>query len=1382
MRRSNEAFSVGIAVWFCAFAVTAVPSTLTFARVDPLTIIKRQIHKPNMLILLDTSGSLTGVPGGSFDNSDEVGVDCDDGQNCRGGISEGICAGTGKGCASDNDCRTSSCASGFAACVTNADCPPVAGTCSTGQTCFADADCPALTSGHCDDDNQTCNANKKCSARLRCRQSNQTCTKNSDCRPGVCADGSTFCSNDDDCPFQVGGGTCAWGTTPGGGCSKTSDCPVRPKACSDDPSKSCNTVNDCGGSCRRSGKTCSSSQDCRDRRNDWCDYSGKTCSAPANSCLLPRQSCGLVYGDNVCEDRNACIPDPNPCTGASATNQCLPGADGDVCNATSASSGSRMCRLKQTRCTSDSTCTMSGDSCGPATSRFVIAKRVISNIVDQNANVLNLGLMTFTQDRYFPYYTQSSTTTVTRTVFIKHGTLQGRGCYSRRDGLDATCVISGTTYTLKSGANTRYQIKGHGNGQHSVRYVDNPYCDWFCDIDGIGTGVFTGAYYEYQDVQGTPSTLSRFDTYQGKSFSNGGTKYRYYDARPDYYNGGPWPPIDYPDCNWYCDADCGGRWDPQLAPFLSTDDSPANIDAIKAAFNQAMEPASYGGLISIGGTPSGCALENTGSPTRNHSAYHYMQDVKGQDTLACRQNFVLFITDGEANGPGDNNCSSSACAAADPAAAGCGCHAVLAAYRMRQNLGVRTFVVGFSVDAAAGTGRLINDNIARAGGTDAGEDGAAPFAFGAANENELNKAIQQAIYQAVRGSYATSPASASQGSQQGNAVRSGALVLDARVDFPSWNGHLIAYDVSGDVPELKWDAATQLRNTDWWRRRIYTSTPQNGLVKVEIDPATHAIANAALLHSLGLGATVEEAASIARWMMGDPAMGNPAVLGSIINSTPVDVGPPPETSLPGGHDFHVQHRERPALTYVGADDGMLHAFFTRTISYNGATYEGGSEAFAYIPPSMLRTISRLYAQGGQVSDPRQHIYGLASSPKMKNVCVDDCNDSSAVWKTLLAVPEGWGGNGSFVLDVTDPFSGSLPFQVLWTTDSVAESQQYDNALGLTLSVPAFTFYRTDEMNDYRLMMGSGYRVDPDSPTQGRKLISTSLHDGRILAEVPIEGAGSCQQEYGVLTDVATSRQQIPSENGVKEGRKELIAAYMGDTWGNLWRHPKAGGMELVASLGCSRPLHYSPTVVQLDQDDPNNPHANDIYLVQVTNSTLDENTEDYAPSQMVIIKERANEGVAQVDPTFGSNGMVVLSSDDTTQMCGETDATGQTCVTPLPDGARPLSTPIAAPKPDGNGFLILSTWYSPAQSGCGKGATYFLMHEVVGAQVAIKQAVKIADEPVVSAVIAGGKMMIAGSDGPVSIDGAITTTVVGAHAPSSKDGDVFRTSGWTEVE
>ena len=87
------------------------------ARVNPLLIISRQIHKPNMLVVLDTSGSLTGVPGGSFTTSSEVGVDCDDGNNCRGGDASGTCAASGKKCSSDGDCTSSTCSLDTQACV-----------------------------------------------------------------------------------------------------------------------------------------------------------------------------------------------------------------------------------------------------------------------------------------------------------------------------------------------------------------------------------------------------------------------------------------------------------------------------------------------------------------------------------------------------------------------------------------------------------------------------------------------------------------------------------------------------------------------------------------------------------------------------------------------------------------------------------------------------------------------------------------------------------------------------------------------------------------------------------------------------------------------------------------------------------------------------------------------------------------------------------------------------------------------------------------------------------------------------------------------------------------------------------------------------------------
>src|SRR5947208_299193 len=66
---------------------------VAFARVSPISSIARQIHKANMLVVLDTSGSMNGIPGGLFDYPKEVGVDCDNGTDCRLGVA-GTCNAT----------------------------------------------------------------------------------------------------------------------------------------------------------------------------------------------------------------------------------------------------------------------------------------------------------------------------------------------------------------------------------------------------------------------------------------------------------------------------------------------------------------------------------------------------------------------------------------------------------------------------------------------------------------------------------------------------------------------------------------------------------------------------------------------------------------------------------------------------------------------------------------------------------------------------------------------------------------------------------------------------------------------------------------------------------------------------------------------------------------------------------------------------------------------------------------------------------------------------------------------------------------------------------------------------------------------------------------
>jgi hypothetical protein len=320
------------------------------------------------------------------------------------------------------------------------------------------------------------------------------------------------------------------------------------------------------------------------------------------------------------------------------------------------------------------------------------------------------------------------------------------------------------------------------------------------------------------------------------------------------------------------------------------------------------------------------------------------------------------------------------------------------------------------------------------------------------------------------------------------------------------------------------------------------------------------------------------------------------------------------------------------------------------------------------------------------------------------------------------------------------------------------------------------------MSDQRVIMASGYPIDDVSTTEGRVLVSSSVQDGTIRTEKCITPGGSaCTQDYAILTDVATARKQMKDASGVAVGNKQLIGSYFGDTWGNLWRYsPATDATQLVNGFGCNHPLHFSPTVVQMDADDPSNAYAGQIFLVQVTNSSLDSVTEAYPASKMVVLKETfSGDNGPTLDTTFGTNGQVVFTAAN---MCAVTSADGATCVTAMPANARPLATPTGIIKPDGTGFVLLSNWYSSPGNGCGKGATYFLLHDFSGSTVTLKQGMKIADEPVVNPIIVNGNLMVSSSGGPININGSVKLKVSSATQPLHNVGDPFQVTGWTEIE
>jgi hypothetical protein len=1099
----------------------------------------------------------------------------------------------------------------------------------------------------------------------------------------------------------------------------------------------------------------------------------------------------------ICKSGGASCTTDAECTGVA--NYCSVFAN-DVCITSGTQSKVKMCQAGMNRCRTSADCA-SGDTCGNATSRLVLAKRVISGIVSSYHKSVNFGLMTFYQSNYYPYYPLTGApVSHTLTRFLDRDLLSTYGCWTKKTGPSATCTIEGMLYTRRATDDSSYRVK---LGSSSFTTIDKPWCGsrWCSLAAQDGTGYYLGSYYTYNHPTVTLSSTTPIikSSYLGKTILEGGVHYAYWDPPNEMRNEGnifgdakeP-EPIDAGDsAPSYCCATCGGRGDTTVAPFMDTSDDPVKAHDMAYAIIKKMDKAGLGGLGAEGFTPTGCTLAFGGSAeaTDTNNALSYLQKVKLTDPLKnCRNNYVLMITDGSPNRPYDVACNSAACANTNPTGAGCTCQAVKSAQALA-SAGIKTFVVGFSNAVTDSYTSTTLNNIAKAGGT-----GSALFAV---QETQLRDHIVNAIYQAAQGSYSTSPAAASSGVQTTDSITLGTMILDTRVDFPGWKGQLIAYETSSGTPTVAWSANTVAFNpavdADFWKKRNIWTSDGTTMVKFEVNPSTGAITNKHQLMTLGLGATDDEAERVARWMLGDPALKNPAVLGAIINSTPIDIGPPGKSPLPGGVAFYDSHKTRANLTYAGASDGMLHAFFTRNVTVGSKSYLGGQEAFAYIPQTMLAVQTRLFAQGGQLPDPKDHVYGLANSPKVKNLCTAFCDGVSGTpqWKTVLAMAYGFGGTEAFTLDISDPFDGAgvktatAPAPLMWSTqyETATTTAAYDNDLGLTTSVPAFYYGKGATKDDFRLIFGS-YYTDTSTGNQGKVLINAAAKNGSVLQSSHVTPGNSCPTVFGLMSDVAAARNFAAGEE------TQILAAYFGDTWGNLYRYvPTVGANNYTGSTGtvstvdaggCTAPIHYAPAVVQLDRDNSAN-RPGEIYLVQVTNSALDDDTQAYPASKMIIRRDLANGGNVANDAAFAK---ITLTAGVSGQLCGVTNAAGTSCVETLPATARPNATPMAVLKKDGTGFVLISTWYLAPVDACNDGLTYLIIQDyTITTGIKTTFATKLASEPITSAVFVGGKLMFVKQTGVTDLTSMLPAAV--AFTPGTTGGfpgsaEKFRKLGWME--
>jgi hypothetical protein len=862
-----------------------------------------------------------------------------------------------------------------------------------------------------------------------------------------------------------------------------------------------------------------------------------------------------------------------------------------------------------------------------------------------------------------------------------------------------------------------------------------------------------------------------------------------------------------------CGEKNGAQWDHNVVPMVNDTSfgSNNNLKPVqKALLNAArLDKASYGGLYATGNLePIACALKNDNQNDKYHSIDNYMSIVQGKDkdanggTSPCWENHVLMVVDGLPRGPGDVavggvDCGAPACTydpVANPNLNGCVCPAVIKARALAAS-GVNVHVIAATTDLTTRNSYASNTliNVAAAGSTNPSFTNVPRYA---GSEDELYYWLNYEMKEALRFTVSTTPAAAAANM---SGATDGGWLFQTTVELPEWKGNLVGFRISSSTAtatvtttsgttatatavtygaSVAWDASSPSANAFtiwrgnpltsdqqqfWKQRQVYFSDASGNVHQVKVnndaDGTIDSDTESALL-ALGMGANAPETGRIVQWMLGKPNPSdttyhrplNPAVMGSVVNSVPIDVGPPGASLFPGGNHFSFAHSNRTELVYLGADDGMLHAFYAGN----------GKEAFAFIPADMVPVIAKLYAQGGQRYSPNDHIYGLAGSPKVKNLCVANCNvtgpncsddqngsytgGNCPDWRTILVMGEGPGGNHPFALDITDPVEAGTATlgntSLLWHVGYKNASHISVSDLGETNSVPAFAHHRTTDESDNRVLMTSGYPLSGNSSTT--KLIDAMVLDGGTPSAAgsgaTIGGSGSCDsstgQEFAVLADVAVARDNF--HNGSNPADENLLAAYLADTWGTVHQYAPAYSPTLdkgapALSLGCHHPLHYSPAVVQLNRNNSNNPD-NSVFLAQVTNSILDPSTvavNSSFPASMLVVAKLSSIGNAPpaLDATFGTDGTIKLSADESAdtslRLCGVTTvgktSTASDCGTGgswLPASARPVGTPVAVLRTDGTGFQLYTAWYDPPKTNwdtCPESATsgnsYVTLHE-----------------------------------------------------------------------
>ena len=397
-----------------------------------------------------------------------------------------------------------------------------------------------------------------------------------------------------------------------------------------------------------------------------------------------------------------------------------------------------------------------------------------------------------------------------------------------------------------------------------------------------------------------------------------------------------------------------------------------------------------------------------------------------------------------------------------------------------------------------------------------------------------------------------------------------------------WQGQLTKFELTsaGQIGALKWDAGAKLDAMRESSRKIWTVANTNGVnTSINNFTTSNLVGLKAALWEGDPSAnpTDTEATSLIKFVRGIDAYDENAnqnttekrwKLGDIYNSRLVVVGAPRSktTNKAEKSKTEAYYRDqngyrtfklgsscggscasRKELIYVGANDGMLHAFDS----------SNGEELWAFIPPMMLQSLKSMVSAKANSSNS---IFGVDGSPVVKDIFYDN------QWRTVLLSGLGKGGKGYFALDITKPLNPAFLFGFQHNVSDTSVHHwdengsrttygygagipaEYDySKIGDATSTPAIVAMPVGSGTKWVAVFGAGYNAGINN-TYGSSVYVIDLEDkGKVLKRIDLTDSTN-----NIANSVPADVVSITPDTSSKANYKGSMV-YLADLEGKKWK-------------------------------------------------------------------------------------------------------------------------------------------------------------------------------------------------------------------------------------